>query len=298
LNAVEAFQKSLGRREDPDLSLLKLKGETPASGQVFFNIFRCSACHENAGAGDDIPGIEENRNANTGIENIRPTYQNGSPIPPDGGFGERPDGACGPPQPGPCPAQGCGNGGFNVQVLVEAADTGPFFHNNAIDTIEEAVAFYTSATFNSSPAASISGTISMSTEQVTAIAAFLRVLNTLENIRSAGELEKRAKHVNPHQGKELIRLALSELKDALEVLSGGNLHSEARAKLSLAMTLNWVALHAGNLGQRNRLRQFRNRHDADGQISFLTQSCKTQRVWIINLRALFYVRHSDLLITD
>jgi hypothetical protein len=93
----------------------------------------------------------------------------------------------------------------------------------------------------------------MSAEQITAIGAFLRVLNTLENIRSAGELEKRAKLVNPHQGKELIRLALSELKDALEVLGGGNLHSEARAKLSQAMTLNWVALNARNPRERCRL---------------------------------------------
>ena len=35
--------------------------------------------------------------------------------------------------------------------LSEAADTGPFFHNNAIETIEGAVAFYNGDSFNDSP---------------------------------------------------------------------------------------------------------------------------------------------------
>ncbi|MBO0799561.1 MAG: hypothetical protein J2P31_12135, partial [Blastocatellia bacterium] len=144
LNALEAFQKSLGRREDPDLSTLQLKGAMPSAGQILFNNNegKCSACHFNAGAGNpplqiggdppvSIPPGTVNLNKNTGIENIpdRPTDQYGTPIPRDGGSGDRPDGNCGPPQTGLCPDGGCGNGTFNIQVLVEAADTPPFFHN-------------------------------------------------------------------------------------------------------------------------------------------------------------------------
>jgi cytochrome c peroxidase len=204
LNALEAFQKSLGRREDPNLRTLQLKGAMPSAGQILFStVGRCEGCHSNAGAGNPPLGIQIgpdsppipippglNFNKNTGVENIpdRPTDQNGTPIPRDGGFGERPDGACGLPQTGLCPDGGCGNGKFNSQVLVEAADTGPFFHNNAVNTIEDAVAFYTTAAFGNSPDG-IPGPVNLSTEQVLEVAAFLRVLNTLENIRSAGDLE-------------------------------------------------------------------------------------------------------------
>jgi hypothetical protein len=193
-----------------------------------------------------------NQNLNTGVENIpnRPTDENGTPIPRDGGFGDRPDGTCGPRQPGPCPPNGCGNGTFNSQVVVEAADTGPFFHNNAVETIEDAVAFYTSEAFNTSPARG-PVPINLSPTDVTDIAAFLRVLNTLENIRSAGDLEKRAKTASRLQGRELIRLAISELTDALKVLHGGDLHPEARIKLLQALAFSQIAFHETNPSKRN-----------------------------------------------
>src|SRR5262249_45426795 len=142
LNALEAFQKSLGRREDPDLNILQLKGSSPSRGQGLFNDpiagGKCAGCHLNAGAGFLAgPDIVQNTNQDTGVENIpdRPTDENGTPIPRDGGFGARSDFTCGGEQPGPCPTNECGNGTFNTQVVVEAADTGPFFHNNAVNTI-------------------------------------------------------------------------------------------------------------------------------------------------------------------
>src|SRR5262249_17320314 len=237
--ALEAFQRSLGHREDPDLSTLQLKGATPSAGQSLFNNEgRCSACHFNAGAGTP-PGVQingvpitdpVNLNKDTGVENIPdgPTDQTGAPIPGVGGFGARPDGNWGPPQAGLCPEGGCGNGTFNIQTLVEAAGTPPFFHNNAVNTIEDAVNFYTTAAFRNSPEGGIGpGGINLSPDQVLDIAAFLRVLNTLENIRSGGDLDKRAKTGSLPQGRELIRLAISEMKNALEVLNDRDLHPEA-----------------------------------------------------------------------
>jgi hypothetical protein len=135
--------------------------------------------------------------------------------------------------------------------VVEAADTGPFFHNNAVNTIEDAVAFYTSPAFNNSIAGIVTGGIHLSPTDVTDIAAFLRVLNTLENIRSAGDLDKRAERASHLQGRELIRLAISELNDALEVLRGGNLHPEALNVISQALSLNQKALNTTKLNQRN-----------------------------------------------
>jgi cytochrome c peroxidase len=58
---------------------------------------------------------------------------------------KRPDGYCG------FPGDGRGDGTFNTPPVIEAADTPPFFHNNAVATLEEAVAFYTTDTFNDSP---------------------------------------------------------------------------------------------------------------------------------------------------
>jgi cytochrome c peroxidase len=59
------------------------------------------------------------------------------------------------------------NDGFNIPPLVEAADTAPFFHNNASATLEEAVAFYNSPAFNNSPAAlGLGGAINLNATQV------------------------------------------------------------------------------------------------------------------------------------
>ena len=83
--------------------------------------------------------------------------------------------------------------------MIEAADTGPFFHNNSVDTIEEAVGFYNSNAFNTSPLGAqfkrqdTGGIgIHLETTQVESVAALLRVLNALENIRSSSELDQAA----------------------------------------------------------------------------------------------------------
>jgi cytochrome c peroxidase len=65
---------------------------------------------------------------------------------------------------------GFGNGTFNTPPLVKAADTGPFFHNNAVETIEKAVNFYHSGAFNRSPAGPFLGGISLRRGEVRAIA--------------------------------------------------------------------------------------------------------------------------------
>src|SRR4030095_1590840 len=79
-----------------------------------------------------------------------------------------------------------GDSTFNTPSLVEAAETGPFFHNNSIETIEGAVAFYNGPAFNNSSSGQ-RNPIKLDGTQIVAIAAFLRVINTLENIRQSKE---------------------------------------------------------------------------------------------------------------
>ena len=138
-----------------------------------------------------------------------------------------------------------GTGEFNTPVLVEAADTGPFFHNNSVETIEGAVAFYNGDAFNNSPAGALligatgSG-INLDATQVVAVAAFLRVINALENIRESSSLLDSAYpdyRLTDTQRANLIRRAGFEIEDARQVLTGAGLHPIAAAHLEGALSL-------------------------------------------------------------
>src|SRR5881296_3082753 len=180
LDALEAFTLSLGRQQDLALPL-PLKGAVAKRGQEIFldnKLGKCNICHVNAGATANFPGRGPlgNANFNTGVEDLpdQPARLTGKRVPRDDGF------------------RTPGDGTFNVPPLVEAADTGPFFHNNAIETIEGAVGFYDGEAFNKSPAGQAlakadpeGAGIELDGTQIVAIAAFLRVINVLENIRQS-----------------------------------------------------------------------------------------------------------------
>src|SRR3989454_12667340 len=56
LNALEAFQLSLGRQADLDLNTLVLKGALPEQGrQLFLDEERCNVCHRDAGSSAALP---------------------------------------------------------------------------------------------------------------------------------------------------------------------------------------------------------------------------------------------------
>jgi hypothetical protein len=96
--------------------------------------------------------------------------------------------------------------------------------------------------------------IHLEATEVEAVAAFLRVINVLENIRSTVDLETRAKSATSFsQAQELLKLSLSELDDALEVLDGGHLHPEAQKKLRQAAAIDAVALVTPVSSLRNQL---------------------------------------------
>ena len=159
----------------------------------------------------------------------QPARLTGEKVPRDDGFG-RP-----------------GDSTFNTPPLVEAADTGPFFHNNAIETIEGAVAFYNGQTFNNSPSGKFLAStdpngvgIRLDATQVVAVAAFLRVINTLENIRQSLEALAQSEafgFLERARAKPLLRRATNEIDDSIAVLSGGGLHPAAVAQLTAASRL-------------------------------------------------------------
>jgi mono/diheme cytochrome c family protein len=238
LDALEAFQLSLGREQDPELPLA-LKGAVARRGQEIFlddALGKCNRCHANAGANASFGNLG-NANFDTGVENLpdQPARLGGAQVPRDDGLGTP------------------GDGTFNTPPLAEAADSGPFFHNNAVETIEGAVAFYDGAAFNGSPAGRAVGGIALDATQIVAVAAFLRVLNALENIRSGrGNLEaaRRLGLFERQRSNELLQRALIDTGDAIEVLGGGGLHPQAVLQLERARGAAEAA--RGNLFGRRR----------------------------------------------
>lgn len=249
LDALEAFQLSLGRQTELALPLA-LTDVVAARGQAIFldnTLGKCNACHANAGANADPaifgPGVG-NLNFDTGVEALpdQPADLTGELVPPDDGFGSP------------------GNGEFNTPSLVEAADTSPFFHNNSVETIEAAVAFYNGEAFTRSAAGQLiigatgSG-IDLDGTQVAAVGAFLRVVNALENVRESRSLirDGLARSGRGEEDRALARLARAghETDDAIFVLVGAGLHPLAVARLSEAAAAIAAAGDAGK-GERQQ----------------------------------------------
>ena len=243
LDALEAFQLSLGRQKDIHLAQMNFKSETINKGRdLFFDQQSgpCSLCHNNAGAniagglGSNFAiGIEDMPNAPHKLED--------SSAPFDAGLGTAPA------------AEGFGDYSFNTPTLVEAADTAPFFHNNSIPTIEGAVAFYTSPAFHNATGMNVD----LETSEVNAIAAMLRTINSLENIRVSNQLDHSAKHENLDDGTSLIELAMADTEDAYQVLEGleYNLFENAVDLLKLAYELEASAINVHNKSKRNQFLQ-------------------------------------------
>jgi hypothetical protein len=225
-----AFQLFTGRDEEVNLAGLTFRDAFVEGGKGLFNqapsvqgTRSCTACHNNAGANNSAG---DNRQFATGVAkhpNAPACLRTG--VPGDGGFGPTPD-----------PVEGieCADGRivnvafrgdefFNTPSLIEAADTPPFFHNNIVETIEEAVEFYTTAAFNNS-ASGAGNAFVLSDVQVNQIGALLRALNVLENIRSGNEYDRlalRARNRAPAASRRFVQLAIAETTDAIQILNGG-----------------------------------------------------------------------------
>ena len=238
LDALEAFQLSLGRQNELQLPLA-LKGTLAKRGQEIFldnSQGKCNICHSNAGANARLGSANlGNANFNTGVEALpdQPARLSGELVPDDDGLGTP------------------GDKTFNTPPLVEAADTAPFFHNNSVTTLEGAVGFYDGDAFNESPAGVFLKSIDpnkkgieIDTTQIQAITAFLRVLNAIENIRQTSTLlDETLMRPPPRREtpRELLTRARQLLEGALRVLgqggSGGLTAQAASAQLNAALRL-------------------------------------------------------------
>ena len=151
-----------------------------------------------------------------------------------------------------------GDGTFNTPPLIEAADTGPFFHQHGFGqspdptaAIESGVAFYATGLFLSSPAAKDLdkrfGGVPVNVGPVIGpIARFLRVLNASFNLAMAKQRLDASRQLNiafwgyrDDIQKGLLRLASEEIDDARRVLvnGGADLHAAQQSSLASAQAL-------------------------------------------------------------
>ena len=225
LDALEAFQRSLGRQEEVDLAALTFVDDAAQRGKDLFEgvgVNRsCTQCHANAGANvvdDEEPDEAFNDNFDTG------TRQLGTG-PAEGGFGQ--DHQNGVP--------GFGNGTINTPPLIEAADTAPFFHNNSAATLEDSIRFYTTPTFAKSPSGGTRGAFVLDDAAIADIAAFLRALNARENAHSAfvGVVDARRERKNA----ALLQAVAADVADGIEVLEASKLAPDAVAAFEDAARL-------------------------------------------------------------
>lgn len=261
LDAIEAFLLVLGRQDFPDISEITMLGPVPEAGRQLFNVFAadaslCTFCHQEGGANGPNTGL--NNNFDIGISSLEfhpaDVIDPGS-LTPDGGFGTD-------PLIDPDTNEFLGFGTFNAEEnvnerrfnsfpAIEAVDTAPFFHNHAVATIEEAVDYYNSEAFLTAPS---SLPIKMSTTEVEAIAAFLRVMNTLENIRSSNLVATAAmEESNRGMSKRLAELAAFDTEDGYQVLDERFLHPSAISKLKQAYYKERLASRVNSRVIRNRL---------------------------------------------
>ena len=189
-----------GRTRDLDLSQVTLSDPRAEAGSLLFSgDAKCSGCHANAGA--NFAGIGGNRNLNTGSEVVRLQAVDARDIARDGGFGGQGLPAVNFDADGDGSNNSYGNGTFNTPPLIEAADTAPFSRTNAFETLEQAVASYTTDTFANSPAGQILQGIQIDDQQIADVASFFRVLNAAFNLTTAKQRLAAALAIDAVRGK-------------------------------------------------------------------------------------------------
>ena len=273
-----AFQMALGRTADINFDNVTLADVGAAAGRVaYMDPFqgRCNECHFNGGGNAKLSG--KNRNFDTGVTEAPTSFSQisiGTMF--DGGFGGKNSPVfthttvTGQPD-------AFGDGSFSTPSVIEAADTGPFFHTHAFGTIggatpdpdtqiEQAVIFYATTLFGNSPAAiQMNNNFGhraidiVSGSQIEDIGRFLRVLNVAFNVQLALQRLNASHTLNvafwgfrDDIQKGLISLAKEEADDAFRVLAStitvpansGPLHPAQQTQISTAISLMNQALAA------------------------------------------------------
>jgi hypothetical protein len=262
---VALFMRELGRKNDINITAVGFSDAGAEIGRQRFLAVGCNGCHNNAGANsgggpNNLGNV--NRNFNTNVESTRNSALQGFPL--DGGFGvlpANPDGSF-------------GDGTFNSTPLIEAADTGPFFHTDtavigapafnaqSANTIEEATAFYATPAFANRPGGNATP-LAMNATDIANIGRFLRATNAVFNGQMAFKRLQGAQGVANQFGnnqlavqQRLIVLARVEVDDAIAVLQGapgGAINPAQVARLQTARSNIVAASTNNNFGQRMNL---------------------------------------------
>lgn len=277
---TDAFQRNLGRLTELDLTRVRITDAQAEEGRRLFidpqRAGRCNLCHSNAGANFIDTRLNRNFDTFTRFESGDPPVQGGTvndEFFADGGF----DAVTPTPTiEGSVDSEGnpvftmnaLGNGTFSVPPLIEAADTGPFFHNNSSGPqIEDAVNFYGGFFFGISPAVQALdqrfGTPLevLNADQAIRIARFLRVLNTafntsltIQRLEAVQVLIRQFQNGFVPVQRKLIELAIVEIDDALAVLQGApitTIQADVQTELTAAKTQALLALSATTHTDRN-----------------------------------------------
>lgn len=269
LDAMLAFQLSLGRTTTPAVSTFTFKDAAAEDGKsLFFGAIptrnggtrNCSGCHVEAGANNGAAFTARNRITSANLAPNAPVCT-APAAPGDGGFGKGGEFV-------DTVACEIGNvdvlfrsdevsaglrGFFNVPSLHEAADTPPFFHNNTAATLEGAISFYASDAFNES-FGNVNRAFVFQATDIDDIGAFLRVINALENDRSAADYAARARPlILLARARPLLTLSIEELRDAITVLTDKGLHADAVSRLQTAAQLLRTARATIAAGPRRAL---------------------------------------------
>jgi hypothetical protein len=259
-NLARTFQLSLGRLNELDLQQVNIFDAEGNEGRAIFldpQRGRCNVCHLNAGANFIDTG--KNRNFDNGVRfvgsGLTVGFFNGIGI-ADAGFGGRNQAQPNVDVNGIGFPNGFGNLTFSPPPLIEAADTGPFFHANLQITsqgdprdIEQGVLFYvddfTGAAFNRSLGgqaleARFGTVLDLQPIDVSRISRFLRILNGAFNLDMAKQrldaamtLVNRFHDTRADIQRGLMQLAVEEIDDCLRVL-GTSIYPVAVDRLGLA----------------------------------------------------------------
>ena len=257
---VALFMRELGRKNELDLASIGFSDAGAMTGRDRFLAVGCNGCHRNAGA--NTGAAVANRNFNTGVESARNAAL--ASFPRDGGFGATPTNADG----------SFGDQTFNSTPLIEAADTGPFFHTDTTvsgapahnastaNTIEQATAFYATPAFANSPSGG-GAPLAINAADINNIGRLLRAINAVFNIQMATKRALGARSLGNFFGngtalqlakqKELIVLAIAEIDDAISVLQSapsGAINPTQITRLQQARTSLVAASTNNNLGSR------------------------------------------------
>ncbi len=259
-DVVEAFQRSLGRQNELNLAAVSFTNTSAQQGKTNFldpARGRCGVCHSNAGATFVTSGL--NRNFNNGISGQQTLGRLVDYFGPgedlilsDGGFGGANLTDPNIDVTGIGFPSAFGDGNFNPPPLVEAADTAPFFHNNAevgsvFQTKLGRVLFFYGTGFQfstgSATVENLFGPNNINAETTGGIAPMLVVLNAVFNIdlarqrlQAAEKLATDLKTIRPDVQVQLMLLAGEEIEDAIRVLADESVHASERTTLQNVLT--------------------------------------------------------------